>query len=165
LCCYTNDPTEALNQTITLNLQFSAPLRLNEVEKATKSAHKAWEAKSNEEANRIAMEQGYPGAGYNVSNKKLIRWLDISSDEMEHLQTIIDVPEKNRRKRIANMETRRQQGVKTRDQYLQEEKRKTMDKLDVIRKVLEENPEASIREIARITGFSKSVVQRQIKFI
>jgi hypothetical protein len=26
LCCYTNDPTEALNQTVTLNLQFSGPL-------------------------------------------------------------------------------------------------------------------------------------------
>jgi len=70
------------------------------VEKATKSAYKAWEAKNNEEANRIAMEQGYPEAGYNVSNKKLIRWLDISSDEMEHLQTIIDVPEKNKKKNV-----------------------------------------------------------------
>ncbi|MGX1446175.1 hypothetical protein ACUXHY_005574, partial [Cytobacillus horneckiae] len=81
LCCYSNDPSEALNQTLTLNLQFSAPLPLREVKRATVSAEKAWEARNNEEANKIAIEQGYPGAGYNISNKKIIRWLDITESE------------------------------------------------------------------------------------
>lgn len=98
MCCYTNGPSEALNQTTMLNLQFTNPFPNKEVEKATMSAQKAWEAKNDKEANKIAIEKGYPGAGYNVSNKKLIQWLDITSDEMTHLQTIIDVLEKNRRK-------------------------------------------------------------------
>jgi hypothetical protein len=52
--CYSNDPQEALNQTITLNLQFTRPLSNKEVEKATKSAEKAWLARNDEEANQIA---------------------------------------------------------------------------------------------------------------
>jgi hypothetical protein len=117
-CCYSSDPVESLNQTMTFNLEFTAPLPLKEVERATKSAEKAWKARNNEEANKIAIEKGYPGAGYNISNKKLIKWLDITEEEMTHLQTIINAAEKNRRKRIANMETRREQGVQPREVYL-----------------------------------------------
>lgn len=120
LCCYTNDPQEALNQAISFNLQFTKPLPLKEVERSTRSAEKAWEARNNEEANRIAIEKGYPGAGYNVSNKKLIEWLDITDEEQRHLSTIIDANEKRRRKRIANMEMRREQGIKPREEYLKE---------------------------------------------
>jgi hypothetical protein len=140
LCCYSNDPDEALNQAVTFNLQFTKPLPLKEVERATKSAEKAWESRSNEEANRVAIEKGYPGAGYNISNKKLISWLDITSEEMEHLQTIIDAPEKNRRKRIANMEMRREQGVRPREEYLKEQQDKTDDKLSKLRELLVQNP-------------------------
>jgi hypothetical protein len=41
-----------------------------EVIRATKSAEKAWKAKNSEEANRLAKEKGYPGAGYNLKNNK-----------------------------------------------------------------------------------------------
>lgn len=160
LCCYTNDPSEALNQTVTLNLKFSAPLHNKEVEKATKSAEKAWEARSNEEANRLALEQGYPGAGYNISNKKLIRWLNITEEEQAQLQTIIDGPEKNRRKRITNMETRRQQGVKPRNEYLQNEKKKTFDKLIVLRKLIEKNPGLSNYKLSKLLSVSESYIRK-----
>ena len=87
---------------------------LNEVERATRSAEKAWEARNNEEANRIAVEKGYPGAGYNIKNTKLIDWLDITEDEQTHLQTIIGTVEKRRRNTLYQREKRRNQGVKER---------------------------------------------------
>lgn len=117
-CCFLNDPEQALNDTQMLNLQFVNPLSLEEVTKATRSAEKAYEARNNEEANKIAQEKGYPGAGYNISNKKLIDWLDISEEEQKHLSTIIGANEKRKRKRIANREMRREQGVKSRQEYL-----------------------------------------------
>ena len=154
LCCFLDDPEEALNQTHILNLQFSEPLPFQEVEKATRSAEKAYKARNDEEANRIAREKGYPGAGYNISNKKLIEWLDITSSEMRELSTIIDANEKRRRKRIANMEIRRKQGVKPREEYLKEQRKKTEMNLDKLKSALTKNPNASIRELAKITGFS-----------
>lgn len=160
VCCYSNDPAEALNQTMTLNLQFTAPLPLREVERATDSAEKAWEARNNEEANRIAIEKGYPGAGYNISNKKLINWLEISEEEQAQLQTIIDVLEKNRRKRIANMEMRREQGVKPREEYLKQEQKKTKDKLVLLRAEIRKNPDIKNKELAELLGVSLPYVKK-----
>lgn len=162
LCCYSNDTEEALNQTVAFNLQFSTPLPTKEVERATRSAQKAWEASNNEEANRLAIEKGYPGAGYNISNKKLIEWLDITEIEQQKLKTIIDANEKRRRKRIANMEMRRSQGVIAREVYLKEQNKKTMNSMTQIKRVQEDNPGASMREIARVTGFSIGYVHKLI---
>ncbi len=163
LCCYSNDPSEALDQTTTLNLKFTYPLTSKEVEKATKSAEKAWEARSNDEANKLAIEQGYPGAGYNISNKKLIRWLDITSEEMKHLQTIIDVSEKNRRKRIANTEKRREEGVKPRSEYIKQQQDKTDKNLLAVRELL--NKGLKQKQIAEGLGLSKGRVSQLVKEI
>ncbi|RDU34717.1 replication protein [Neobacillus piezotolerans] len=160
LCCYSNDPEEALNQTMTLNLQFTQPLPNRYVERATKSAQKAWEARSNEEANRVAIEKGYPGAGYNISNKKLIKWLGITEDEQEHLKTIIGPGEKRRRNTIYQREKRREAGVKVREEYLHQEKKKTQDKLSLLREAIAENPEASNYKLAQIIGVSESYVRK-----
>lgn len=160
LCCYTNDPQEALNQAQSLNLQFRKPLPLKEVERATQSAEKAWEARSSKSANEIAIQRGYPGAGYNVSNKKLISWLDITPEEMQHLQTIIDANEKRKRKRVANMEMRRSQGVKPREEYLKQEKAKTDIKLISVQKALEENPKIKKSELAKNLGISRRHLYR-----
>ncbi|WP_409276396.1 replication protein (plasmid) [Neobacillus sp. SCS-31] len=160
LCCYSNDPAEALNQTMMLNLQFTHPLTIKEVERATRSAEKAWEARNNEEANRIAIEKGYPGAGYNISNKKLISWLDITDEEQTHLTTIIGQGEKRRRNTVYQREKRRESGVQARAEYLQKEQQKTMDKLSILRVVTQENPGASVRDLARLTGFSVGYVHK-----
>jgi hypothetical protein len=165
LCCYTNDPSEALNQTMTLNLQFVAPLPLREVERATRSAEKAWEARSNEEANKIAIEKGYPGAGYNISNKKVINWLDISEEEQMHLQTIIDVSEKRRRKTIANREKRRSEGTMKREEYMNQQKEKTEDKLWALQKAMERHPDYSNYKLARLLGISEAYVRKLKKKI
>jgi hypothetical protein len=160
LCCYSNDPAEALNQTMTLNLQFTAPLPLKEVERATRSADKAWKARNNEEANRVAIEKGYPGAGYNISNKKLINWLDINEEEQKHLKTIIAPREKRRRNTEYQREKRREQGIKLREVYLQLEQEKTQDKLSILCEAIEKNPGVKNKELATMLGISLPYVKK-----
>lgn len=109
---------EALNSTLDFNDQFKQPLKKSEVIRATKSAEKAWKARSDKKANEEAIKRGYPGAGYNIGNNKLIDWLDITDEEQRHLKTIIDASEKRRRKTIANREKRRSEGVQKREDYL-----------------------------------------------
>ncbi|WP_019244560.1 MULTISPECIES: AsnC family protein [Bacillus] len=165
LCCYSKDLVEALNQTKLLNSQFTKPLTSKEVERATKSAEKAYEARSNKEANELAISKGYPGAGYNLKNTTIIKWLDITSDEMVHLNTIIDTKEKGRRKTIANRKMRREQGVKPREEYLKDKQKETNEKKFIIKEALDADPNLSIRKLAEITGLSKSAVQRLKKQI
>lgn len=159
-CCVLNDPEEALQQTLDLNAQFTLPLSENEVRKATKSAEKAWAARSNKEANRLAIEKGYPGAGYNISNEKLIKWLDISPEEQQHFETIIDGREKGRRKTVANREKRRSEGVQERSEYLAKEREKTEDKLYLLRRALQKNPKATNKELAQALGVSVRWIQK-----
>lgn len=170
-CCFTGDPVEALQQTLSFNQGFTRPLSQREARKATESAQKAYAAKSDKEANERAKAMGYPGAGYRISNAKLIDWLGISEDEQRHLSTIIGTKEKNRRKREAYHADpepkkqavkawRRKKGVVERETYLQTEKEKTEAKLQLIRQAMQEQPDISIRKLAERTGLSKSAVQR-----
>ena len=170
-CCFTGDPQEALLQTIEFNEQFRYPLKQKEVVKATESAQKAYSASSDKDANEKAKAMGYPGAGYRISNAKIISWLNITPEEQTHMKTIIGPKEKNRRKRVAYHENpepkrqavtayRRKNGVKTREEYKQEKKKQTDEKLELVRAALQESPGLSIRKLAEKTGLSKSVVQR-----
>lgn len=157
MCCYLEDPYEALKATMELNSEFDTPLTSREVERATRSAEKAWEAKSNKEADKIAKEKGYPGAGYNISNAKLIDWLDISQEEMIHLSTIISTKEKNRRRRE---KYQAQEGKVSRETYLQEESTKTMTTLEKLKKAMEETPHLSNRKLATTIGVSEAYVRK-----
>lgn len=166
LCCYTNDPDEALNQTQTFNLQFRAPLPIKEVEKATKSAEKAYLAMNDEEANRIAKENGYPGAGYNISNKKLINWLDITSEEMHSLSTIIDKEEKQRRNTTYQREKRRTEGVLERSEYISIQKSKTSDNVAKLNDLLHNNPKMKRKELAEaldVSVYRVDQLKRELK--
>lgn len=117
-CCFLADPEEAFQNTLELNAQFRSPLTDKEATTATRSAEKAWRAKSDAEANRVAIEQGYPGAGYNITNKKLIEWLDITEDEQRHLESIIGRRVKYDRKNTKRQKVRRESGMVPRDKYL-----------------------------------------------
>jgi hypothetical protein len=152
-CCYTNDPDEALNQTRMLNLQFTSPLHENELVRATKSAEKAWTARNNAEANRIAQEQGYPAAGYNLKNSKIIDWLGITPEEMTHLQTIIDGNEKRRRKRERDkLAKRKERGSVSREEYIKGQHDKRDDKLFKLKELLDKGLRR--KEIVKIMGIS-----------
>ena len=170
-CCFTGDPQQALAQTLDFNQTFSRPLSQKEATKATVSAQKAWTAKNDAEANERAKAMGYPGAGYRISNAKLISWLGITEEEQHHLKTIIGPKEKNRRKRVAYhadpeqkkqavKANRRKNGMLEREVYLHNEKEKTDTKLQMIREAIAEDPQISIRKLAERTGLSKSSVQR-----
>lgn len=147
-CCFLNDAEQALDETLAFNELFTQPLPVKEVKRATKSAEKAWNAKNDAEANRIAREKGYVGAGYNLKNTTIIEWLDITSDEMQHLSTIIDANEKRSRKRVANMEMRRAQGMQTMQEYNEDRKRQTDRQIAFMRKLIAENPSISRQELA-----------------
>lgn len=155
-CCYTNDPDRAMEDMLNLNSEFTWPLSNKEVITATKSAQKAWEAKSNTKADELAKAMGYPGAGYNLKNSKLIEWLGITEEEQRHLSTIISPKEKRRRNMILKREQRRAEGVKPRAEYLSEAEKKR----EAIKQAILDNPQLSIRKLAAQTGYSKSEIQR-----
>lgn len=162
MCCYLEDPQEALKATMDLNDEFSKPLKAREVERATKSAEKAWAARSNKEADKVAKEKGYPGAGYNISNNRLIEWLDITQDEMKHMSTIINAKEKNRRRRIKYQE---QEGKMSRTSYLEQEKKKTISNLDKLKNIMIHSPKLSNRKLATAMGISEAYVRKLKKQI
>ena len=155
-CCFTDDPDKALEDTLSLNSEFSHPLSEKEVKSATKSAEKAWAAKSDAKANELAKKLGYPGAGYNMPNSTIIEWLDITPEEQRQLSSIIGPQEKRRRNTEAKRKSRRLQGMKPREEYLSEAEQKRQQ----IRMAIVENPGMSIRSLAKLTGQSKSAIQR-----
>ena len=168
-CCFTGDATEALQQTLDFNEGFTHPLPQKEARKATESAQKAWAAKSNREANEKARAMGYPGAGYRISNAKLIDWLGITEEEQKHLKTIIGGKEKNRRKREKYQEDkeailrkkeeeRRAKGIRPMAQYNQERSAQKDRMKEILQAAILQNPKASLRKLAQITGLSKTRV-------
>ena len=165
MCCFCNDTEEAYRQTLELNNTFTYPLREKELRTATRSAEKAFHAKSDKKANEMAKKLGYPGAGYNISNAKLIKWLDITADEMRHMSTIIDTKEKRRRDLEQKEKKRREAGVRTWEQKIEDDKKAVLEKADVIKNLLAENPKLSIRALAEMSGIPKSTVARLKKMI
>lgn len=155
-CCFSNDHQRALEDTLNLNSEFTDPLPEKEVIAATKSAEKAWAAASDAKADALAKTMGYPGAGYRLKNSKVIEWLGITPEEQEHMTTLIGAQEKRKRNTEAKRASRRAQGVKPREEYLSEAEQKRIE----IRKAIEENPQLSVRALAKKTGLSKSAIQR-----
>lgn len=158
-CCYLKDSAEALRQTLELNAEFVKPLSKREAEKATQSAEKAWNAKNDEVANYTAITKGFRrGAGYNFTNAKLISMLDISLDEQKHMKTIISNEEKQRRKTVK----RREQGVKPRDEYISEQQKVTQDRIEAIKRLMNENPGIKTKQLAEMLSITPRRV-RQLK--
>lgn len=156
-CCYSNDPEQALEETKELNMQFKHPLPDREVIRATKSAEKAWSAKSNAKADAVAKELGFKGAGYNLKNETIIQWLEITPEEQEHMSTIISASEKRRRKRkrdrLYQQEKRKEKGIKNRQQAVE-------DRVNIIIDLITDNPTISNVQIAKRTGIPRSTVVR-----
>lgn len=159
-CCYTSDPETALEQTLSLNAEFTHPLSDREVRNATKSAQKAWAATSDKEANEVAKALGYPGAGYRLKNSTIIDWLDITYIEQSHMSTIIGPREKRRRNAASKMEARRAAGVKPREEYIQGEKAKTMDKVQALKALIIKHPNWTNNQLAAEMGTSRSTIKR-----
>lgn len=165
MCCFCEDTEEAYRQTLELNETFIHPLPEKEIKSATKSAEKAYHARSDKAANELARKNGYPGAGYNISNAKLIKWLDITQDEMLHLRTIINPKEKRRRDLLQKEKKRREAGVRSKEQRQKDDREAVLAKVEVIRGLLSENPKLSIRSLAELSGIPRSTVSRLKKML
>jgi hypothetical protein len=143
------------------NSEFKEPLREREVIRATKSAEKAWGARSDVKANEEAIARGYPGAGYNVKNTTIIEWLDITPEEQQHLQTIIDGKEKRRRKRQRDKVTyRKKHGSLSRKAYLDQQKEITEDKLWQLQQAIKRYPKLSNQKLAALLSVSEGYIRK-----
>ena len=159
-CCYTSDAKQALADTLDLNSEFANPLNEREVIRATKSAEKAWAAKSDVKANELAKAMGYPGAGYRLKNSTIIKWLDITPQEQRELSTIIGPQEKRRRNLLLKEEQRRAQGIRPMEEYNQERKEKVESKADTLKRIMQENPTWTNAQLAEAMGTTVRTVQR-----
>lgn len=159
-CCFTSDPDRALEETLDLNSEFVRPLSEKEVRSATKTAEKAWAAKSDAKANEAAKEMGFPGAGYCLKNSKIIDWLGITPEEEQQLQTIISPTEKRRRNTLAKREARRKAGVKPREEYEAARTEKKLSRLEQLKQALEESPAMNNVKLAAKLGISEAYIRK-----
>ena len=159
-CCFTDDPERALDDTLSLNSEFLHPLPEKEVIRATKSAQKAWDAKSDAKANELAKSLGYPGAGYNMPNSKIIEWLDITPQEQEQLSSIIGAVEKRRRNRLQKEKWRRSVGMRPMEEYIEERKQQVFSKAEQLKQLMEENPSWTNAQLAEAMNTTVRSIQR-----
>lgn len=159
-CCYTSDPEQALEETLDLNSEFAHPLSEREVKSATRNAEDAWAAKSDVKANELARSMGYPGAGYFLTNRKIIDWLDITLEEQKELSTIIGAEEKRRRNRLYKEQLRRAQGVRPMEEYNQERKKIVDTKTQTLKKLMKKNPSWSNVRLAKEMGVSEGYIRK-----
>lgn len=159
-CCFTDDPDRAIEDTLSLNSEFLHPLPEKEVITATKSAEKAWAAKSDAKANELAKSLGYPGAGYNMPNSQIIEWLDISPEEQEHMSSIIGAVEKRRRNRLQKEKWRRSVGMRPMEEYNQERKKQVLSQAEQLKILVKENPSWTNKQLAEAMNTTVRSVQR-----
>jgi len=159
-CCFLSDKEEALNQTLSLNAEFTEPLKEREVERATKSAERAYDQWLLNVSNGT-----YKRGGYNFTNQKIISMLDITDDEQKHLKTIINKDEKQRRNTIAKRNNRREKGTMERKRYIECQKDITYQKLQALRKLIAENPYLKNKELAEMLSVSPARVSQLKKML
>ncbi|MBY6815382.1 DNA-binding response regulator, partial [Clostridium botulinum] len=106
-CCYEANKEKALENTLDFNKGFKVTLDYKEVERATKSAEKAYETWLKDSPSGT-----YKRGGYNYKNETLIEKLNLIDEEMIKLETIISKKEIKRRN---NERTKESQKVKRRN--------------------------------------------------
>lgn len=91
-----------------------------------------------------------------MKNVTVIDELDITSTEMQLLETIITEEVKYSRK----VQRRRKQGVKERKEYLEQEHEKTEDKLGQLKQAIERYPNAKRKELAEMLGVHPTYITK-----
>lgn len=157
----THNPQTALQNTHRLNKWFSRPLSRYEVEQATRSAEEMWAHQTGQKDLSITRKNpdAYQTVGYFHNNQTIIKHLNITPAEQRQLVTIIGKEEKNRRERERKERRRREAQKPTREMI----KQGAEEKIQRIHRLLAGNPGLSIRGLSRMTGFSKSAIQRYMK--
>lgn len=159
-CCFTDDPQKALEDTLSLNSEFADPLPEREVITATRSAEKAWAAKSDAKANEIAKSLGHPGAGYNMPNSTIINWLHITPEEEKQLSSIIGKGEKRRRNLQLKEQQRRAAGMRPMEEYNQERKQQVLSNADKLKQLIQKNPSWTNAQLAEAMNTTVRSIQR-----
>lgn len=150
-CCYEANKEKALENTLDFNKNFKVPLDYKEVESATKSAEKAYEAWLKDRPSGT-----YKCGGYNYKNDTLIEKLNITDEEMKILETIIGKKEVKRRN---NERTKKKQKAKRRNKDgLTKRQEKKLNKEKKIKKLLSKG--FGVREISRKLDINVSTVSR-----
>lgn len=144
------DKNIALYKTMELNDKFTEPLTREEVKSYIVSADRS--AKEKQEGK--APSKGYKQAGYNFKNETLIKIFNITEEEQKQLSTIISKREKYDRNNI------RRRKVGTRNEYLEQQKEQTEDKLWQLEQALSRHPNATKKQLAEYLGWSESTVKR-----
>jgi hypothetical protein len=129
------DADTALEMTYKFNEGFKIKLDEKFIEVRTRSAEEAAKKKA-----------------YTYKNQRLIEELDITANEIQHMETILDEVTRKRKRNEKERKTRRDKDGKTQKQREMEEARRWIKALDA--KGLTQ------KEIAKITGFSESKVAR-----
>lgn len=159
------------NQAATLEMMFQLnekltdPQKKSVVERTAKNAYKDAMIFFDEFAKNDYKRVGLP---HNIikpmRTPTIMRKLNIelTQEELECMSTLINPIEKQRRDTLRK---RVKRGSVTREEYLIKEQEKQEDKLYIVKQARENNPKASIRQLAEMTGMSKSVIGRLLKQI
>lgn len=142
-----------------LNELLKEPLEEEELIYATKSAEKAYQDRLDDKKNEIARSLGYPAAGYNYSNIKLIKNLQITEAEQRYLDTIICKKIKQERNTKNKNDKRRENGVKPRDEYKQQCSEQSEETLMKIKELFDQGLKG--KQIAQQLGLSEKWVSKK----
>lgn len=164
--CFWKDNKKALEECLEFNKMFIEPLAEKEVIEATKRAEVAaeiWETKLNEYWNlekKPSIGIYFRNTGcYIYSNKTLIELLKITQEEMQHLNTIFNTKEKNRRNK--DYRNAWNKAKRRNDSGLNSREQAKFDKITAIIELLNSGYKQS--EIAKKLTIGKGTVSKYIK--
>lgn len=160
---YIPNTRDIIKEMIELNNSLKHPLSEEELFQATKSAEQAYQDYWDKEKNKIAQELGYPAAGYNYRNSTLINKLQITEEEQRKLATIISKEIKTERNTIKRREVRRSQGIKPREEYIQQKNEQSEETLMKIKELFEQGLKG--KQIAQQLGLTEQWVSANKKLL
>ncbi|WP_088293603.1 replication protein [Bacillus mycoides] len=155
-----------LEMMLQLNDKLDDPQKKSIVERTAKNSYKDAMIFFDELAKNDFKRYGLPSNIIKpMKTETIMRKLNIelTDEELEQMDTLINFKEKNRRDKEKKRIKRREEGITTREEYLAVEREKSQDKLSILRQAKKDYPNASIRKLVEYTGLSKSVIGRLMK--
>lgn len=157
---YIGDEQRLLEALEKLNERFQEPLPSYVLRGAKASAY-----------NSYCKKRDTKKALYRFFNKTIIEALEINEDEQQEMKQLIGQKEKQRRNTISHRETRREAGMKTKEEYDNERKEKTTNQLATLKAMIEANPKVKNKVLAdtldvgieRIKQLKRKLKQLQIE--
>lgn len=78
----------AIDDTYEKNAYLENPLQMSEAIKICEVALAQYVNSKDEHRNEIAKKRGYPGAGLNYTDERFISKLEITEEELQHMESI-----------------------------------------------------------------------------